>query len=350
VTPPSTPPSDGAFRGVPAGGASLDRAAARYDVLLPIASGGMATVYLARGRGPADAGEVALKIPHAFLADITDFRLELLEEARLAVQIRHPNVVAVLDPPDAGEGEDGLYLAMEYVEGDTLAALVKARASSAAGLPLGVGVRVLLDALAGLHAAHELCDAGGRLAGVVHRDFSPQNILVGLDGAAKLTDFGVAKAAARLSNARTGALQGRGKAAYMAPEQARGLPLDRRCDVFAAGVLAWELVAGRRLYGSESDGAARLATATEEPPSLRSVRADVPRPLAEAVAFALCMDLEARCPDAATLAAALADGCRAGGIRVADAAEVGAHVAAVVGEKLARRRAQAAERLAALRS
>jgi serine/threonine-protein kinase len=325
---------------VPSGGASLALAAARYDILLPIASGGMATVYLARSR--ADGGEAALKIPHAFLAEIAEFRLELIEEARLAEQIRHPNVVAVLD---AGESEDGLFLAMEYVEGDTLATLTKA--SSAAGLPLGIGMRVLLDALAGLHAAHELGDPSGRLAGVVHRDFSPQNILIGLDGVAKLTDFGVARAATRLSNTRTGAIKG-GKVAYMSPEQARGLPLDRRCDVWAAGVIAWELIAGRRLHDTDNAAATRFVEVTEEPPPLWTVSADVPPPLAETVAYALRVDVAARCPDAATLARALAAGCRAGGIRIADHEEVGAHVTALVGAKLARRRAEAAEKLAAI--
>src|SRR5262249_46555975 len=141
----------------------------------------------------------------------------------------------------------GLFLVMEYIEGDSLSGLLSRSAKEKARLPIGVGVRVLLDALAGLQATHELRDDAGTQLNVVHRDFSPQNILVGVDGIAQLTDFGVAKAVGSVGHTATGVVKG--KVSYMAPEHARGLDVDQRADVWSAGVIAWELFAGRRLYG-----------------------------------------------------------------------------------------------------
>ena len=313
----------------PSGGASLTLAEARFEVLLPIASGGMGTVYLARRR--CDGLEVALKIPHAFLRDISEFRREMEEEAGLTAQIRHPHVVALVE---AGKAEDGLYLAMEYVEGETLA-MLGGIAGPLQSLPLGIGVRMLLDALAGLHAAHELKDPEGRAANVVHCDVCPQNLLVGLDGRTRVIDFGVAR-----SNAHaTGAI--RGRSAYMAPEQAEGRAVDRRCDVWAAGVVGWELVAGRRLH--EGDGRGRtLGEELGEPPPLQRVRPDVPRGLARALEAALRVDVAVRCANAATLAGLILEGCHEDGLAVAAHAEVAAHVGALVGERIARRRAEVA--------
>ena len=309
----------------------------RYDVLLPIASGGMATVYLGRSRGVGGfEREVALKLTHAHLRQSADFAAELLEEGKLAAQIRHPNVVPVLD---AGEDASELFLVMEYIEGDTLSSLE--RRSTAVGLPLGIGLRIILDALAGLHAAHELTNLSGQLVGVVHRDFSPQNILVGLDGVSRLADFGVAKAASRLSFTQTGFVKG--KTCYMSPEQARGQDLDRRCDVWAAGVVAWELLAGRPLHPSQNDAVTLLKIVTEEPPRLSTVRSDIPPELEDAVAHALTIDLDIRCPDAATFARELATACHNARLRIAEAGEVGAHVAALVGGKLKERRERVAE-------
>lgn len=309
----------------------------RYDVLLPIASGGMATVYLGRSRGVGGfEREVALKLTHAHLRQSADFAAELLEEGKLAAQIRHPNVVPVLD---AGEDASELFLVMEYIEGDTLSSLE--RRSTAVGLPLGIGLRIILDALAGLHAAHELTSLSGQLVGVVHRDFSPQNILVGLDGVSRLADFGVAKAASRLSFTQTGFVKG--KTCYMSPEQARGQDIDRRCDVWAAGVVAWELLAGRPLHPSQNDAVTLLKIVTEEPPRLSTVRSDIPPELEDAVAHALTIDLEIRCPDAATFARELATACHNARLRIAEAGEVGAHVAALVGGKLKERRERVAE-------
>jgi serine/threonine-protein kinase len=311
----------------------------RYEILVRIASGGMATVYLARAQGPAGfERDVAIKLTHAHLRESADFARELVEEAKLAVRIHHANVVQVLD---VGDDPVGLFLVMEYVEGDTLSGLMRRASAGGASLPPSLGLRILLDALAGLHAAHELKDDAGNVVGLVHRDFSPQNILVGLDGLARLIDFGIAKAATRLGQTRTGIVKG--KVAYMAPEQARGQPVDRRCDVWAAGVIAWELFAGRRLHDASIDEVGLIfRIATETPPPLRSIRADVPVAIDEAVARALAPDLDERFSTAAAFAQELGRAVRASRMPIADASEVAAHVEMVAGTRLAERRKRAA--------
>jgi eukaryotic-like serine/threonine-protein kinase len=309
----------------------------RYEVLLPIASGGMATVYLARAVGPRGfEREVALKLVHPHLRDDERLAADLIEEAKLSVRIRHPNVVPVLD---AGDDPAGVYLAMDYVEGESLSGLVRAAAAAGIDLPASIAMRVLLDGLAGLHAAHELGDAAGRSLELVHRDFSPQNLLVGTDGHSRLADFGVARAATRIAQTQTGVVKG--KIGYMAPEQVRGRPLDRRCDVWAAGVLAWELLAGRRLHPS-SDVSTMFEIVQKPPPRLRSVRAEIAPALDEAVAEALRMEVRERCPTAARFASRLVDA----GAEVASPAEVAAYVTRAVGQRLQTRRARVAEVLA----
>jgi serine/threonine-protein kinase len=202
-------------------------------------------------------------------------------------------------------------------------------------LPTRLIARIMNDALAGLHAAHELRDKQNQLVGLVHRDFSPQNILVSIEGVARLADFGVAKAASRTVRTKTGLVKG--KVAYMSPEQARGHRVDRRCDVWAAGVVVWELVTGRKLYDHEDDVATLLSVVTEEPPRLAQVLQGVPASLDEAVAYALTSDVTRRCPSAETLRCMLEsawDEC--GGM--ATPAELGAFVRQTVGHKLTERR------------
>jgi eukaryotic-like serine/threonine-protein kinase len=265
-----------------------------YELLLPIAAGGMATVFLARHHGAGGfRREVALKLLHPHLRLEPHVVEELLEEARLAALLRHPNVVPVLDARDDPEAA---YLVMDYVEGDTVAGLIERAEKEDYRLPEPVNLRILSDVLEGLEAAHQLRGPNGRCLGLVHRDVSPQNILVGVDGIARLTDFGIAKASSRLALTRTGLVKG--KVGYMAPEQARGQPLDQRCDVWAAGVVAWELFAGRRLFGSDNDIATAVRLLEQRPPRLRSVRADVPAEVDDAVAFALVPEADLRCPTA----------------------------------------------------
>ena len=320
--------------------ASFPAHVGRYELVLPLASGGMATVYLARAKGLADfEREVAVKIMHPHLRGSTEFTIDLIEEAKLAVRIRHPNVVPVLD---VGDDPFGVFLVMDYIEGDTLGGLLQLAASRGAALPTGIGLRILVDALGGLHAAHELRDPEGRQVGLVHRDFSPQNILVGVDGTSKLADFGVAKAATRLGHTQTGTLKG--KFAYMSPEQARAQELDRRCDVWAAGVIAWEIVAQRRLHEAGNDASTLLQIVSREAPRLRQIRPDTPAALDEAISRALAMDLRRRCPTAWALARQLSDACRQG-FELADTTEVAEYVTRVAGPKLEERRARVAEML-----
>lgn len=310
----------------------------KYELLLPIGSGGMATVFLARSAGVGGfARDVALKLVHAHLRGDEESKLHLLEEAKLSARIRHPNVVSV---QEVDEDPFGLFLVMDYVEGDNLAGLE--RAARKAGNPLTdrLIARLLNDALLGLHAAHELCDDKHVPLGMVHRDFTPQNILVSVEGITRLTDFGVAKAADRAVRTKTGLIKG--KIAYMAPEQARGHKLDRRCDVWAAGVVAWELIARRRLYTSEDDVTTLLRIVTERPPRLREVSPQVSETLDNVVAWALEPDVEQRCPTAETFRSHLeAAWNEQGGL--ADTSELGAFVKDCVGHKLVERQASITE-------
>ena len=310
----------------------------RYEVLLPIASGGMGTVYLARNRGVGGfEREVALKVMHAHLREEEHFATDLIEEAKLAVRIQHGNVVQVLD---VGEDPHGVFLVMEYIEGESLAGLQRACRKRSTPMPAPIGIRILSDALLGLHAAHELTDEAGEPLGLVHRDFSPQNILVGLDGVAKLTDFGVAKARTRLSHTATGLVKG--KIHYMSPEQARTETIDRRCDIWAGGVMVWETLAGRRLYKERSDASILLKLITEPPPRLRTVRRDVPQALEDVVHHALATDVESRCPSAKLFADRLLAAADAfGGAASAD--EVAAYVKEMSGPTLRKRREQVGE-------
>ncbi len=221
----------------------------RYEVLTQLASGGMATVYAARAQGVAGFERlVAIKVLHPHLAHDEDFISMFLDEARLAARIRHPNVVGTLDISDT-DG-DGYFLVMEYVEGDHFGGLLRSAAKGGERLPTPVVARILMDALAGLDAAHRLADASGPLQ-LVHRDISPHNILVGNDGVARITDFGVAKAQVRLSSTRDG--QFKGKLSYMAPEQAASGHADQRSDLFSMGIVLWEALTGRRLFRGENN-------------------------------------------------------------------------------------------------
>ncbi|HEX7671916.1 MAG TPA: protein kinase [Polyangiaceae bacterium] len=258
----------------------------RYELLLPIGTGGMATVFLGRMSGVGGfERDVAVKIIHAHLRADEESKSHLLEEARLSAGIRHPNVVPVLE---VGDDPFGVYLVMDYVEGDTLAGLMRELKARGEKLPLSHVARILSDAIAGLHAAHELTGESGRTLGLVHRDFSPQNILVGMDGVSRLADFSVAKAGDRAVRTRTGLIKG--KISYMSPEQARGHAVDRRCDVWAAGVVAWELIAWRRMHRAGDAVSTLLHIVTEEPPRLREVAPDVPKAVEDVVARALTMD------------------------------------------------------------
>jgi serine/threonine-protein kinase len=262
----------------------------RFELVAELASGGMATVYLARLSGVAGFQRlVAIKRLHPHLAKEPDFVEMFLDEARLAARIHHPNVVPI---QEVGESKSGFYLVMDYVEGDTLARLLGRAAQTKTQIPWGVTIRILLDTLAGLHAAHELTDDFGKPFELVHRDISPQNILVGSDGIARITDFGVARAASRLSTTRSGQLKG--KLAYMAPEQARAKDIDRRADIFACGIVLWEALALKRLFKADGE-AATLERVLHDPiPPPSTHRPEIPAGLEAVCMKALQRDIDQR--------------------------------------------------------
>lgn len=312
----------------------------KYELLLPIGRGGTATVYLARAAMLDDLHrDFAVKLLHSQYA--SDAGRMLLDEARLAGRVRHPNVVPVVE---VGNDEHGTYLVMEYIEGDTLASLLSAARSSGRPIPRSVVARILLDMLAGLHAAHELTGVDGEPLHVVHRDVSPQNVLVGIDGVSRLTDFGIARAVGRAATTSEGLLKG--KAAYMSPEQALGQPLDRRCDVWAAGVIAWELLANRRMHASGDNASTLLRVVMQRPPPLRSVVPGLPVSVEQAVAAALEPRVEDRPPTAAAFRARLL-AAWTDDSKVADAEEVAEYVGAATRARREHRRAEVAQVLAA---
>ncbi len=300
-----------------------------YEPLLELASGGMATVYVARQVGAAGFERlVVVKRVHRHHLGNREFYRMFLDEARVASLVRHPNVVSVIDTVEEG-GE--LFLVMEYVESSALSSLLKTVAHQHDRLPPAVAARILADTLAGLHAAHEAVDMRGERLELVHRDVSPQNVIIGVDGGSRLIDFGVAKAAHRLTETRSGSLKG--KLAYMSPEQAMGKEVDRRVDLFAAGVALHEALTGRRLFQGEND-LDTMRRITEMPvrdPS--SIAPGVPRSLDAVVQRALVRDPNGRFQTAAEFLEALE-----GAIPLAPLREVAAYMISKCGDRLDERR------------
>jgi serine/threonine protein kinase/tetratricopeptide (TPR) repeat protein len=281
------------------------RAVGRYILYDPIASGGMATVHLGKLRGSAGFSRtVAIKRLHPHLATDKAFVAMFVDEARLATRIRHPNVVATLDVV-TDEGE--LFLVLDYVEGESLSRLLHTALELGEPPPPKVVIALACDVLHGLHAAHEARDERGEPLGIVHRDVSPQNVIVAVDGTARVLDFGVAKARRRLQTTLDGSLKG--KIAYMAPEQIGG-EATRASDVFAAGIVLWEGLTVRRLFEAENEAAlmARIMTRDADAPSSLAKR-PLPEParsvLDAIVLKALSREPSARYPTALAMATAL---------------------------------------------
>ncbi|MGK3989368.1 protein kinase [Sorangium sp. So ce136] len=251
----------------------------RYELLLPIAAGGMAMVWAARLKGTRGFQKiVAVKTMLPQLSEDDQFERMFLLEAELASQIRHPNAVEILD---LGEQDGVLFLAMEWINGVPLSQVMKV-SKRWEGVPIPIAVRIVVQACAGLHAAHELKDNSGKLVGLVHRDISPQNILVTYDGTTKVVDFGVAKATA-FNDSTTRAGQLKGKVSYTAPEAVRGDAIDRRVDVFAMGIVLYVLTTGQHPFRRENEGATLFAISSPDPVvAPRTFQPDYP-PLLEAV-------------------------------------------------------------------
>ena len=273
---------------------------ARYVCLRRIARGGMAELFLARREGSAGFRKlVALKrvLPH--LADDPSFARMFISEARLAAGLVHPHVAQVLD---LGELEGRSFLAMEYVHGQDLRAVLQAagRALPERCLPLPCALAVVEAVADALHHAHELRGPGGRPLELVHRDVSPSNVLLGYDGSIKLTDFGIAKVSSETQATDTHSLKG--KIAYMSPEQARGEPVDRRSDVFSLGIVLFEATTGYRLFTGPSEFAILNQVARGEVVSPRDAIPEYPAALEAIVMRALAPAMEQRYPTAQALA------------------------------------------------
>lgn len=237
----------------------------RYAIYKMIARGGMATVHLGRLLGPIGFSRtVAIKRLHAQFASDPDFTTMFLDEARLAARIRHPNVVPMLDIVST---TDELFLVMDYVPGESLGRLLQAMRSKKARIPIPIAISIVTDMLHGLHAAHTATNERGEALGIVHRDVSPQNVLVGTDGQARILDFGVAKAAGRMQETREGQIKG--KLSYMAPEQLLGAEIDCKTDIYAASIVLWEALTGRICAESNNEGAiiTRILKSEILPPS-----------------------------------------------------------------------------------
>lgn len=309
-------------------GQPYERLVGRYALYGEIAAGGMATVHFGRLLGPVGFSRtVAIKRLHAQFAKDPEFSAMFLDEARLAGRIQHPNVVSTLDVVSL-EGE--LFLVMEYVQGESLARLLGAVHKRGAKIPVKIIAAILTGVLYGLHAAHEATDEQGQPLHIVHRDVSPQNILVGADGTARVLDFGVAKAVGRIQSTREGEIKG--KLAYMAPEQMKGMPMDRRSDIYGAAVVLWEALTVRRLFDGEHAGVVfnKVMNGEIVPPS--QFVPGIPKALDDIVLRGLARDYEQRYPTAHAMAIDLEE--RVG---IASPRQVAEWMADIAGDSLSKR-------------
>jgi hypothetical protein len=296
----------------------------------------MAVVHLGRLLGQAGFSRtVAIKRLHPQFAADPDFVAMFLDEARLAVRVQHPNVVS---PLDVLVTDAELLVVMEYISGETLSALLKSTPRDAPVAP-AIAASVVSELLYGLHAAHEARAEDGALLEIVHRDVSPHNVIVGVDGVARVLDFGVAKAAMRSHVTKEGEIKG--KISYMAPEQLRAQPVDRRADVFAAGIVLWETLTGRRLFRGDDLGQTVEKVLHSEIPAPSSLRPGLTPELDAVVRRALERDVADRFATARDFAVALEAASP-----IASAGEVADWVRARGGNKLAER----IERVAAIES
>ncbi|MGV3625635.1 MAG: protein kinase domain-containing protein [Archangium sp.] len=270
----------------------------RYQLLKKLATGGMAQIYLARQVGPEGFEKLLVVkriLPH--LAENDDFITMFLDEARIAARLNHPNIVQIFD---LGAQDDSYFIAMEFIHGEDVRRVWKHAERQGKPIPLALICRIIIDACAGLDYAHKKTDQSGRPLGIVHRDISPQNILVSFEGGVKVVDFGIAKAADQATVTRSGVLKG--KYSYMSPEQAGGQHIDSRTDIFALGVVLYELLTGTRLFKRATD-IQTLNAVTEcaiAPPS--AVNSRLPKDLDGIVMRALAKSRDDRFSEARELA------------------------------------------------
>jgi serine/threonine protein kinase len=307
-----------------------------YELLLKLGSGGMATVILARHRGAADFERlVVVKRVHRRHLANKDFLTMFRDEARLASSIRHPNVASVIDLIETG-GE--LCLVMEYFEGISVAGMIQAQVVAEERMAPAVASRILSDSLAGLHAAHEAVDIRRSRLGIIHRDVSPQNLLVDVEGVSRVLDFGIAKAESRLTQTKSGFVKG--KLGYMSPEQIEAAPLDRRSDLYSAGIVLYELLTGRRLFSSDDEFETIRRVLRGEIPDISSGAPWLPRELDGVIRKALARSPADRYSTGLELQQAIAQV-----VPPAPPHEVGALVSRLGAESLQRIRGELADML-----
>lgn len=303
----------------------------RYELLFRIASGGMAEVYAARVLGEAGFQKlVALKRMLPTIADDEEFVTMFLDEARVAANISSPYVVQTLDL--GRDKADSLYIVMELVVGVTLSRIMKNASKVRRAVPVSMAIELLRQAALGLDAAHEARTPIGEPLHIVHRDVSPQNILIGVDGRVRLTDFGVARAVMRMTKTDAGRIKG--KFAYCAPEQLRVEDIDRRADIFALGVVAWECLAGQRLFVADHPLATMERVQSMPIVPLDQIRSKVPKEVSDVVLWALERDPDKRPETAIAFAQALSEAGRNAGIKQPSGAQVGKFIQAAGGEPL----------------
>lgn len=282
-----------------------DEYVGQYRLCFELASGGMASVFLARSEGMAGIEKIAaVKRIHPHLSKERAFVDMFLDEARITSRITHANVCSVFD---FGEVKGHYFIAMEYLIGETVSKVIKALRRCPDPIVLRdlpkIATRIIADICEGLHAAHELRDVNNELLGVVHRDVSPQNLFVTYDGVAKVVDFGVALARGRLQQTTAGQIKG--KHAYMTPEQLSGDDIDRRADVFSLGVVLWELLVLKKLFKGRTEGETLLNILQAPIPKPSSIRTEIPKELDAVLYKALTRDPDDRYPTARDLGKAL---------------------------------------------
>jgi serine/threonine-protein kinase len=290
-----------------------------------LADGGMGRVDLAMRRVGGFKRMYAIKRLHPHLASDPDFRAMFLDEARIAGRLRHPNVVGVLD---VGEDAQGPFLVMDFVDGLPLSNLMRLARKSEEPIPVQLCLRIAIAVAQGLHAAHDV-EADGEKLELVHRDLTPQNIMIGWDGSVRITDFGIAKAFGRTTRTATGVIKG--KMAYMAPEQVLAKGVDRRADLYSLGIVLFEMLSGERFHGRPGMEVAPRDVLESETPDIGELRPDVPDELVQLMFELLAKSPEARPPTAREVALRL-ERCLATLLIDEETAHVADYVDLVAGE------------------
>ena len=308
----------------------------RYEILLPIAQGGMASVWAARIRGTRGFQKiVALKTMLPSISDNGDYEQMFLDEARVAARLQHPNVAQILD---LGEEANVLFIVMEWIDGGTLSAIQRA-AKDAGGIPVPILLRIASQCCAGLQAAHELRNPDGKLADLVHRDISPANVLVSRSGIVKIVDFGIAKSNARMHSTLVGDSSLKGKPPYLSPEQIKGKRIDRRSDLFSLGALLYVLATGLHPFRGDTPTQTIENIVKRPVPPPTELAPDLPEELGRIILKALAKDRDERFSTAAEMQRSIDSLAASLGATLTDD-DVGAFVRAMLGEEQAARAAQ----------